>query len=388
MKILQIHNHYGGFSGESSVLAVHKELLEKHGHTVKVYSRSSEELYKMPLGSVKAFFWAFYNRKSIDDLKTILDSFDPDIVHIHNLFPIISPAILPFIKGRGKKIVMTVHNYRLVCPNGLFFNDRGICEKCAGGREWQCALNNCESSMPKSVGYFLRNAWARMQGYYSENVDAFLCLTDFQRKKLVDNGFPADRCHIYPNFDDLSADYHNLLKTPDKRKGILFIGRLNRQKGADFFVQAAGKCPDIPVFMAGHPDPSCVDVKSLPPNVRWLGAIDEAEKYRILSEVRCLAFTSRSYEGFPMVFLEAMKMGLPVIAPNLAGYPEIIREGINGRLFKPGDVDGLARVMRSLHDNLGDIELFGNNGRRILQEEYSVDVWYKGYMELLSILCR
>lgn len=383
MRILQLHNHYGSHSGESTVLDVHAELLRTFGHEVSAHTRSSTELESIRFGKVLAFFAALWNPASVRRIEGILHEFRPDVVHIHNLYPLLSPSVLPVICKNGVPIVMTVHNYRLVCPNGLFYNKRGICERCSGGREWHCIGSNCEESVFKSLGYAVRNAWARIAGYYSKHVDAFLCLTEFQKDKLVENGFPAERCYVLPNFTEPGSGREADDEKHNAGDGFFFIGRLNRQKGVDILVEAAAKCSEIPFTLAGSVDLSFIDTGNLPPNVRWLGVIDETEKARAFRSAEALVFTSRSYEGFPMVFLEAMQEKLPVIAPDLAGYPEIVRKGVNGWLFRPGSADDLADVIRAVRANPRQSALYGRNGFDILEREYSSRVWYSAYMNLL-----
>lgn len=387
MKVLLLHNHYGSHSGESTVLEVHASLLKAHGHDVLSYTRSSIELDAMRFGKAHAFFSSLYNPASIRKVLAVAATFRPDFIHIHNMYPLLSPSVLPAVRRTGVPVVMTVHNYRLVCPNGLFYNNSGICERCTGGREWQCVQCNCEASLPKSIGYALRNAWARIVGYYTDNVDAFLCLTEFQKRKLLENGFPSEKCHVLPNFIDTGSD--NLQNACHKvvgRKGFFFIGRLNRQKGVDIIVEAAKLCPGIPFFLAGAPDPAFIDTGSLPPNVKWLGVLDEFEKIQAFRSAMALVFASRSYEGFPMVFLEAMQQSLPVIAPNLAGYPEIIQEGINGWLFKSEDVADLVEKIRYVKENQLLAQKLGDNGRDIAKRKYSPDFWYYKYVDIIKSL--
>jgi|APHig6443718053_1056840.scaffolds.fasta_scaffold00845_8 glycosyltransferase involved in cell wall biosynthesis len=388
MRILQLHNHYGSHSGESTVLDAHASLLKSHGHEVFSYTRSSVELESMRFGKAMAFFTALYSPFSIRETDRIMREFRPDLVHIHNLYPFLSPSVLPSIRKHGVPIVMTVHNYRLVCPNGLFYNKRGICERCGGGREWNCLLMNCEESLPKSLGYAARNAWARVAGYYTNHVDAFLCLTEFQKGKLVENGFPSGKCHILPNFTDAEAYGSPIESCPASKQGFFFIGRLNRQKGVDIIVDAARRCPDIPFFLAGALDPDFIDPRSFPPNVQWLGVLGEDEKMQAFRRAVALVFASRSYEGFPMVFLEAMQEGLPVIAPRLAGYPEIIREGCNGWLFRPEDVVDLAETLSAVNGNPLQAGEYGKNGREILLREYSRGIWYEEYMRIVAGLLQ
>jgi len=132
LKILLIHNSYGKYSGEEAVVDAQMALLKEHGHEVNLYSRSSAELDKGKWKKIIAFFTGLYNPVSVRQIKHILKSFLPDVVHIHNLYPLVSPSVLPVIRKKGVPVVMTAHNYRLVCPNGLFYSKGEICEKCTG----------------------------------------------------------------------------------------------------------------------------------------------------------------------------------------------------------------------------------------------------------------
>jgi glycosyltransferase involved in cell wall biosynthesis len=384
MKILLLHNHYGSHSGESSVLMEHESLLKKYGHDVICYTRSSVELKNMSIGKIKALLSSLYNKQSIKNVSKIIETFKPDIIHIHNLYPFISPSILPVIKKFNVPILMTVHNYRLICPNGLYYNKHGVCEKCSHGKEWNCIRYNCEQSYMKSIAYAFRNSWARINGYYTNNVTAFLCLTEFQKKKLIENGVSKDKCYVLPNFTDVGKSISFKNKENTDKKSFLFIGRLNRQKGIDIIIQAAKKCPNAIFILAGSLDKTFINISDLPYNVKWEGVIDENKKMSLLNNSMALIFSSRSYEGFPMVFLEAMQYGLPVIAPKYAGYPEIIRDGKNGLLFRIGDVDDLVKKIIIIMENPCIQNTLGQNGRDILKNEYSKEVWYSKYTDVIS----
>ena len=278
---------------------------------------------------------------------------------------------------------MTVHNYRLVCPNGLYFIHGEICEQCNGGREWNCILRNCENSLYKSTGYAARNWWARVKRSYLDNVDAFLCLTSFQKEKLAQNGFPPEKLHVLPNFMDAPDPGISSIETGTY---AIFVGRLNRQKGIDLLLSAASANPDIPFKAAGEPDPVFLSQQSLPANVELTGHLPPADLHRVVGQSRFLVFTSRSYEGFPMVFLEAMKHRLPVIAPNMAGFPEIIEDGVNGLLFSPGDANDLAAKIRILWEDKELCSRLGHNGFMKLQENYSPEVYYRKLMDVYNSL--
>ncbi|WP_456376526.1 glycosyltransferase family 4 protein [Lutibacter sp.] len=387
MKILLIHNKYGKFSGEEAVVESQIKLLRANGHQVITYFRSSEELEEMPNGKLKAFFSAFFNPNSITDVKELIRKVKPNLVHIHNLYPLISPAILPVIKKMGFPIAMTVHNYRLLCPNGLFFNKGEICEKCIGtGKELNCIINNCEGSILKSTGYALRNFWARTRNYYKYNVDSFLCLTEFQKNKLVVNGFSAAKCRVIPNF--YNKEIKKLEIDSSKRNYVAFAGRLSPEKGIRDLLEAARKLPNIPFKLAGGVREGYLDELDIPENVTLVGMLNAREFSDFYKNARFFILTSICYEGFPMVFPEAMAHQLPIIAPNMAGYPEIVEENKNGLLFNPGNTKALASAIQELWDNHKRCKEMGENGFKKVKKQYSANAYYQklisAYQRLLK----
>ena len=357
-------------------------MLKKRGHEVMQYIRSSVELDSMRFGKIRAFLTGLYNPSSVHDIERVVREFRPEVVHIHNLYPFISPAILPHIRKAGVPVVMTVHNYRLVCPNGLFHNQTGICERCAGGKEWNCIWFNCEKSVPKSVGYALRNAWARITGYYRENVDVFLCLTGFQKKKLVENSFEPGRCFVLPNFyrGKFDACY-------EKKAGnyVAFAGRLSREKGIGLLYDAARKLPDIPFKLAGAVnDQSLVDGK--PDNVELAGMLKGERLETFYEKAAFFLLSSIWYEGFPMVILEAMNKGLPVLAPRLGGLPEIVDDGISGRLYESGNYEDLVKTISEVWGNSKNMLRMGKAAHEKLGKEYLPDIYYDKLISIYHLL--
>lgn len=181
MIVLVVHNSYAKPSGEETAVANTVQLLSSSGHRVVVYGKSSQEISLMHLGRMWAFFSGIYSFKARREFAGLLRRARPDIVHIHNLFPLISPSILPVCRQMGIPVVMSVHNYRLVCPDGLFMSKRARrpCERCLGGREYWCLLMNCEANWCKSIGYAIRNYVARSRKLFLDNVSMYACLTAF-----------------------------------------------------------------------------------------------------------------------------------------------------------------------------------------------------------------
>lgn len=181
MKILYVHNCYGKESGEEIVVKSNISLLKSKGVDVDLYSRSSAELHGI-YGQIKGFVCGIWNPFSYRVFASYLDKNKPDIVHIHNLYPLINPQIITACKKRGIPVAMTVHNYRMICPNGLCLSKGHICHECfeTKWREFACIKNNCNDSILKSIGYAIRNYKARISEYY-QLVDLFFLLSDFQK---------------------------------------------------------------------------------------------------------------------------------------------------------------------------------------------------------------
>lgn len=391
MRILIIHNRYGKFSGEESVLESEKLLLEKNGNEVQGYFRSSEEMSGF-WSKVNAFFSGFYNYRSVSEIKKLLLNFKPEIVHIHNLYPFVSPAVLGVIHRHNIPIVMTVHNYRLICPNGLFFTQGKICERCENRNEWNCILRDCEGSLAKSLGYALRNIYARKRQLYSSNVSKFICLTNFQKEKHIKNGFSMEKLTVLPNFLDskLKKDSSIISKSY-----IAFSGRINSQKGFGLILEAMNLLETkskstkvLPMLAAGHIDLAFINLFKIPTNVKLLGALPKERMDNFYQNARFIVFASQSYEGAPMVFLEAMKHNLPVIAPRLGAYPEIIEDGVNGLLFTPEDYVDLAKKIKILSFDEDLCHQIGKNGNQKLKEKYSPEIHYGQLISLYRKLIK
>lgn len=384
MKILIIHNSYAKFSGEEAVVAMQRSLLERHGHQVLLYERGSSELEGLR-GKIKGFFCAFYNRRSIRELHNIIAEFRPDVAIVHNLFPLVSPAVLPHIRRAGVPIAMIVHNYRLLCPNGLFFTKGKICEKCLKGRrELNCVVNNCEDSFFKSVGYALRSLWARMNGYF-DAVDIFVALTDFQKGKLVAAGIDANKIKVVPNAINTAEQPATARRQAEYGDYVGYVGRISKYKGIDVLLEAARLLPDIPFRLAGKIDDNALPA-DIPQNVTLCGQLEREELPTFYVNARIMVMTSILYEGFPVVLLEAMLYRTPVIAQRLGGVPEIIQDGYNGLLFKAGDGADLARRITSLWNHSQALEWFAREGYEKVFREYSADSYAGNLTRILKSL--
>ena len=381
MKVLIVHNDYGKYSGEEAVVDKMAAMLRSHRHEVAFYRLSSAECRESAIGKIRGFVDGVYSRHGVRGMREALRREQPDVVNVHNLYPFISPAALWECRKTGVPVVMTVHNFRLICPTGLFMRDGRPCEWCLQrGNEWGCIRYNCEHSWPKSAGYALRNAVARITGAYRKNVTAFACITAFQREKLIAAGYDARCIVVVPNSIDAQASYDSSIG-----KYVAYIGRLSYEKGYDLLLQVAKRNPNIEFRFAGAKREH--DVADIPANVIFEGYLQKEQLNKFIQDARIVVMPSRCYEGFPMTILEAAQHGKPTIGPDHGGFTEIIGRGGDaiGRLFTPGDMDDMERQVVDLWNDRDEIKELGRRAFDKLHREYSSDVVYRKWEELFQL---
>lgn len=380
MRILLVHNDYAKYSGEESVVDQMAAMWTDHGHQVVQLRMSTADSRDSLVGKIHGFLAGLYCPKGVRKMRRTLKAERPDVVNVHNLYPFISPAALFECKKAGVPVVMTVHNFRLICPTGLFMRDGQPCERCLEkGNEWGCIRYDCEHSLLKSVGYAARNAVARRSGAYRKCVDRFACITDFQRQKLIQAGFEAGKIVVIPNSIHASTEFRST-----SGDYIAYVGRLSYEKGYDLLIEVARRHPEIPFRFAGARRVS--EALEIPGNVHLMGYLKGDELSDFIRESRLLVIPSRCYEGFPMAILEAAQFGKPVISPNHGGFTEIIGDGDTaiGRLFAPGNVDDLERHVVALWNNSNEIVRLGEKAHDKLLREYSTEVIYQKWNELIK----
>ena len=348
MKILFIHNKYAKMSGEEQSVINLTQLLERHGHTVELLTRSSEEISDSLSGKIKSFFTGIHNPCAVKAVRKKIMDFKPDVVQIQNLYPLFSPSIIPVIKKMGVPVVMRCPNYRLFCPNGLCYDANGhICEQCFGGNEWNCFKKNCLESRVKSLGYTVRNIAARVTGRILNHVDTFIVQTDFQRRKFIQQGIQESKLAILPGVAP------QMDPPPEKwpvGNTVTYIGRVSAEKGIFDFLKAAEKLPMIPFAVAGSYEDFQDLPQKAPNNVKWLGFLRGDALRQAYLDARIVVVPSRCYEGFPNVIVTAMMMKRPVLATDLGAASSIITHDIDGRLFPFDNIDVLTSISELYND--------------------------------------
>ncbi len=376
MRIGIIHNFYRHPGGEDTVVKNIRSALKDHGHIVVPFFRHSDELATMFLGSARAFFSGIYSFSSRKAMRALLAAHPLDTIHVHNLFPLISPSVLSVCHQAGVPIVMTLHNYRLSCPHAIHMIDGRVCERCREGREYWCLLRNCEGNLPKSLGYAVRSLSARLLRFYADTIAIYVVFTQFHRKRLISEGIPPRRIVVIPNMIRLEPE------TAPSQLGdyVAYAGRVSPEKGIQTLLHAARKCPRIPFKVAGRVDQMPDAVRAAPENVAFLGHLTGTDLKKFHDSARIFVMPSVCFETFGMSLVEAMARRRPTVVSRIGALKEIISDGVTGLAAEPGNAEDFSEKIHYLWDRPSLCRQMGQAGRDKVLREYSASRCYEGLM--------
>ena len=382
MKIYQVYNESRApFGGDAVVVGATMRLLTQHGHQPKLVLKSSKDLGNSVAGRLRAFWSGIYNISAFHEMLRLLEEDRPDVVHVHGVYPMFSPSILVACRRVNVPVVMTIHDQRLTCPTGFHLYRGRVCEECVGGHEYRCVLKNCRDNIPESFAYALRSAIAKRFRLFHNNVALLIVMTPFGKDKLLQSGFREEQIVIVPNPTSGGAVASSRLHG----NYVAFAGRLNREKGIDVLLAAAGQAPDIPFKIAGD-GPLMAEMRGKAPrNVDFLGRLTPDQLPEFYRQARVLVVPSLCFETFGMVAVEAMACGVPVIASRIGSLPYVVDEGINGTLFEPGDAVALLHEIRQLWEHPDLAYQMGRAARRKVMAEYSEDAYYRHLMSVYEM---
>lgn len=380
MKILLIHNYYQQPGGEDQVFSAESNMLKKHGHEVRLFTVHNDRIKGM--NSLTVARNALWNTTIASDLREVIRKVRPDVIHFHNTFPFISPATYCAAKAEGVPVVQTLHNYRFLCPNALFFRNGHICEDCMGKFAlWLSVLHACyrKSRAATSVTAGMLSVH-RVLRTYSRMVDRYIALTDFARQKFIQGGLPAEKIAVKPNFVDPDPG------TGNGRGGYaLFVGRLTQEKGINTLLSAWEKIGgSIPLKIVGDgPLASRVaEASRRISGIEWLGHKPRQLVLDLMKDAAVLIFPSVWYEGFPVTIVEAYSVGLPVIASNLGAMSSIIDHKRTGLHFRPDDPDDLAKKVEWIISHPAELERMRQEARAEYEVKYTPERNYKMLMDI------
>lgn len=380
MRVLLVHNYYQQAGGEDCVFAAEARLLISHGHKVNLWCMDNNQLPKGLLGKLGTALSTSYSNKSRSAFSKVLSDFEPDVVHVHNFFPQISPSVYDACLLAGVPVIQTLHNYRLICPGALLMRHGKICESCITASPYQAVIHGCyRNSKLGSLVVANMVATHRKRATWQRKVNRFIALTEFAKTKFLEAGFPEERIVVKPNFVDDPLIYQP--KAVDSASPYaLFVGRLSEEKGIKTLLAAWPKVNKDALLKVAGSGP--LDDLVGGNNISRLGRLESEEISRLMRNAAFLVFPSEWYEGFPMVLVEALAHGLPILASRLGSMAEIVEDGVNGLLFEPGNATELAEKAAWLLDNPQELARLSNNARSTYLSKYTPD---KNYEEMLSI---
>jgi glycosyltransferase involved in cell wall biosynthesis len=372
MRVLVVHNRYRSEmpSGENHAVDQEIGLLQESGQEVFRYERRSDDIRDFSLAGKAALpmrlFWSSTDRSRMTEL---LSQLRPDVVHVHNTFPLISPSVLSACAVARTPVVMTLHNFRLFCANGLLFRDGRPCETCLHRSSLQAVRHACYRESRSATLPIAASLQAhRSLGTWRNGVTSFVALSQFAKDKLAHAGLPAHRIHVKPNFVDCADDVGSI-RNPEH---FLFLGRLSSEKGIDLLLSAWSSSFGRLVLAGDGPKRAWIEGE-LPKHagsVRLLGPLTRQACMELLTAARALVVPSRWYEGFPLVVAEAYAQGVPVVAPAHGTFTEIVEDDECGLLYSPNDVQSLADCLRQLSDD--DVSRrMGLRARQLYEERYT-----------------
>ena len=378
--MLFLHNHYQQPGGEDQVFTAESALLEARGHQVLRYTMHNDEASKKrSLALASATVW---NDRVYRELRTLLRREQPQVAHFHNTFPLISPAAYHAAQAEEIPVVQTLHNYRLLCPNALFFREGRVCEDCLGKTlSWPGIVHACyRNSRPASGATAAMQSVHWTLGTWVKAVDAYVALTEFARQKFIEGGLPSAKIVVKPNFVN-----------PDPGAGggegghFLFVGRLSREKGVETLLAAWEQLrKEVPLKIVGD-GPLAPEVAAAArriPGLEWVGRQPRGRVLAMMKNARALIFPSVWYEGFPMVIVEAYAVGLPVIASDLGSMSSLVDHGRTGLRFRPGDPQELANQAQWTLAHPRELDRMRTEARAEFKGNYTAE---RNYQLLMTI---
>lgn len=392
-KIVLSHNFYGfsAPSGENTVFLAEKDMLLQHGHQLIEFVRNSDDIRdKGVFGLVQGACATPWNPFAKAALRRVLDAEQPDVIHVHNTFPLLSPAIFHAARDLGAAVVLTLHNFRLFCAAGIPMRDSLPCIQCLDKKSvipalrYGCYRDSRMATLPMAAMIGLH----RHLGTWRKCVDAFVALTAFQKGKMVDAGLPAAKVYIKPQFYPAPP---SPVPWQDRAAKAMYIGRLGEEKGVHFLIQAWAKWGDPAPYLEIIGDgpwkarlQAQVNSLCLQNKIKLSGQLSFEATQKKLANAHLLVLPSLCFEGFPMVIREALALGVPIAASRIGAIPDIVMDHKTGLLFKPGDPEDMLRILKSMWQDDEKLSTMAENARKDFEAKYTAEENHRQLMEIYS----
>jgi glycosyltransferase involved in cell wall biosynthesis len=382
-----VHSRYRSSapSGENRVVDQESAALAELGHEVVRFERRSDDISSWPKTKQAALpATVVWNAGAHRDLTTALHAQRPDVVHVHNTFPLLSAAVLHACRTARVPVVTTIHNYKLVCASGDFFRAAEPCHDCAPGRPLPAVLHGCyrgsrAATAPIALSSAIhRTAWRSL-------VAGYIFISESQRDLLSGFGFPPDRVFIR----------HNMVPARDvpsagRLDTVVYAGRLDAAKGLPVLMRAWDRyqeAPDHPslrlvIAGSGPLDRDVADWAATRPSVQLVGQLDATACVQAMAAARAVILPSAWEETFGLAAVEAMALGVPPVAAAHGSFPELVANGVNGVLFRPGDPEDLARVLADIGAHPDCYAEYGKQARKAYEQQFDPAASMRNLIEI------
>ena len=375
MKIMQVHNRYRSAapSGENRVVDQERDALAALGHEVIRFERNSDDIERWPKAKKASLpgriIWSSEAHRALT--AAVLER-RPDVVHMHNTFPLLSAAVLYACRDARVPVVATIHNYKLMCASGDFFREGAVCHDCAGSLPVQALRYGCYrgsrlATLPVAVATSVhRHAWRSL-------VSGYIFVSASQRDLLAGLELPPSRVFVR----------HNLIPGHPARKAarmptVVYAGRLDETKGTRLLMAgwdryragAGGQGLRLVIAGSGPLQDEVAAWASARSSIDMVGQVSSARCAELLSRARAVLLPSVWEETFGLVAVEAMAAGTPPIAPRHGSFPELITSGVDGVLFRPGDPTALALAIADAEARPEQYEAYGDQARKTYEQRF------------------
>ncbi len=384
MNILLIHNSYQQPGGEDVVVAQETNLLERNGHKVCIYKRSNEEIddlsFAQRLGMLSRIVSAGDSKVAI---RCLLRGFQPDVVHVHNTFAMVSPSVYEVCQDENVPVVQTLHNYRLMCPAATLYRAAGPCEECVTHgllRSVQHACYRDSRLITGAIAVMLRTH--RLRQTWNRQIDAYIAISSFVREKYAEAGLPANKIWVKSNFVDPDPG-----ERPHPGDHALFLGRLSQEKGLLTLLDAWQRLPSaIPLVIAGdgplRPQLEAEVARKGLLHVHFTGRLKRDAAYDAIKKAAFLVVPSVWYEPFGLVVAEAFACGTPVLGACVGAIQEMLDDGVTGLHFAPGNPDAMAERVAWAWQHSAEMTAMGKTARRVFEDRYAANTNYDLLMKI------
>lgn len=386
MRITVAHSYYTLRGGEDEVFEQECQLLEDRGHHVNRFSIRNEDF--KDLSRLKQAKMTIWNKKMYRLFKQRLQSFKPDVVHLHNTFPFMSPSVIHAAKEENVPVVITLHNFRLFCSNGVLYRDGDVCEECIVKQSSLPAVKHgCyRGSKAASSVMSMMQYWHQRLETWHEVVDAMVAPSEMVKEKYVLAGFPEEKIAVIPHFMPIDE-----LEEKEPQPYILYVGRLSEEKGTELLLKAWDQLDTdmtLKIIGEGPLEHLVKEAEEAGKNVSLIGRLTWLEMLNYIQHATALVAPSVCYETFGKVVMEALVCGVPAIVPEPSAMSEMIKHNKTGFTFRSGELQDLVAKLRSAVDNPKKIEKMRAAINKLDREKYTAESHYQQLRKVYETVHR